>query len=257
MRRWKSIGALVGLIVLATWGSAGAFDGHRKGLFLEMGLGPGVTMFTQELSVNYTYNDTALRWEPLVNAESSDSQTKFAIATDFKIGFGITEQLQVYYGLQVSWFQHDDVFAFDSSETDRKEDMWAAGGFDARQKDGTPATKSIWIATGVAGLGVTYYLSPTSPSYYVTGAAGFSTWTAPFETDEWLLPYKAHARTWFDVGFFGGVGYEFKKYWRVEATGTWWGTPQETVHLDSDGNPDMDVSSSGYSFQLIVAGAIY
>jgi hypothetical protein len=257
MRFWKSTGVLASLMLLMTFASAGAFDGHRKGFVLGFGVGTGVTMFTQEMSVNYTWNDTTSRWEPMVRADKSDQQTKLTIATDFKIGYGLTDQLLVYYVMQVSWFQHNDVFAFDSTETDRKEDLWAPQGFDAEQLDGAPAAKSIYIASGVAGLGISYYLRPTTPSFYVTGAAGFSTWTAPFETDDWLLPYKDHARTWFDVGFFGGAGYEFSKNWRVEATGTWWGSPGETTNIDSDGTPDMDVSSSGFSMQVILVGMIY
>ncbi len=239
MRFWKPVGALASVILLLTFASAGAFDGKRKGLLMGFGVGSGVTMFSQDLTIG-------------TDSDASDQFVKPVISTDFKLGFGVSDQLLVYYVMQVAWFRHTDVFSYDDPATLPKEFWWAFYGF------ASPDTlsKDIWIASGVAGLGASYHLKPNPPSFYVTGAAGFSTWTAPFEPDDWLVPFKDHARTWFGIGVIGGVGYEFRQYWRVEATALW-GNPHESADVNDDGVNDMEVTSNSLSFLVLLTGLLY
>ena len=243
MRSWISFGIIAMLLLLAPSTSA-AFDQKRKGLILGFGVGPSVTSFTQDFSHDF-------------GEATSNRETKFGVSTDFKVGWGLTEQLLVYYIAQIAWFRHDDVFLYDDPSTDFKDFYWVAQGFDPTNTAspdpehlGEPATKSAWLTSGVGGLGVTYYLGDTSP-WYVMGAFGFSAWTAPFENDDWLVPFLNSSQTWFGYGFILGGGYELFRNWSIEANAMW-GNPSEKGERGG-----FQVNTDTMSFQILFAGLLY
>ena len=229
MRSWITY-VTVATVLLGTPVASHAFDDRHKGFVLGFGVGPGLTSFTQDMV------------SELFEQRTSSRQTKMSIATDLKIGWGFNDQLIVYYTAKVTWFQHDDVFLYDDLLTDDKEFEWVIDGFDAQ-------TKSVWIASGVAGLGVTYFLSPESP-FSITAGGGFATWTAPLEDDTWLSPFNDHSQTWFGPGAFAGFGWEFWDHWIVEGTAMWT-NPTET------GDLSFEVNSNVVSFLLTLNGLLY
>jgi hypothetical protein len=228
----KFFGVLTAVLLLAPV-TADAFDGNRKGFLLGFGAGVGVASYTQNLKINLP---------DIPPDRTSSRQTPFAISTNFKLGWGLTDQLLVYYLAEVAWFQHDDVFIYDNPRTDPKEAYWVVDGFDA-------PSKNVWIATGLLGLGVTYYLGKDSP-WYVMAAGGASTWTAPFENDNWLAPFNNQAQTWFGYSALAGFGWEFMEHWTVEATAMW-GNPGKT------GSADLKVTSNVAALAIMVSGFAY
>lgn len=178
MVRRLSIALIAAFVLLSTFSEVQAFDGKRKGFILGFGLGPGITSFTQTLAVGS-------------ESITSDRENDFGVQTDFRIGAGLDEQLQVYWTTKVSWFSMDNVFG-----------------------------KSVTISNGVGGAGVTYYFSPLCPSWYVTGGLGVSSWTAPFENN---------SDAWYGFGLSGGAGYEFSRHWSVDVSFTY-GQPGEEVY---------------------------
>lgn len=76
-------------------------------------------------------------------ASSGDlDDTSVGFATSFKIGYGFNEQFSLYYVRNASWFGYDD---------DPDEDTYASG---------------------ISGVGASYYISPNDPAY-VMAAVGF------------------------------------------------------------------------------------
>ena len=231
MRTWKFVGCVAAAALLLAPTTADALDENRQGFLIGFGVGSGLTRFSQDLSLAG------------FNYPSAGTENKFVVATDFKIGWGITDRLTVYYINQITWFKHDDVFVFDNPDNNFKDFIWIFNGFSA------PA-QSVWIANGFGGIGATYYLNPGETSYYVMGAAGFSAWTAPFESDDWLTPVLDHSRTWFGSGFLGGVGWEFLRHWSLEATVVW-GNPSQS------GDFGLNVDTSSLSLLVLLTGLAY
>ncbi len=160
--------------------SAFAFDGRRKGFILGFGLGPGLVSFNETYSIDIM----GYSW-------TYDRENKFAVMTDFKIGHGFTNQVQVYWMSKVSWFGFED-------ET---------------------------VVNGVGGLGITYFSQPMAPSTYIFGGLGFSTWSTPWEEFGVYEPEKQS--TGFGFGLAGGVGQEFSRHWSFECNLAW-GKPTES-----------------------------
>jgi len=117
-------------------------------------------------------------------------ESKTVLVTDFRLGGGVTDQFLLYYENRVAWFGAED----------------AAG-------------TDLFIAHGIGLLGASYYFRPSSPSLYVLGSVGTSAWMTMIESE-----YDMAA----GFGVSGGVGYEFKRGWAVEATANW-GKPKDTA----------------------------
>lgn len=162
--------ALIACLTLCVATGASAFDGNRKGFILGGGLGLGLTSFTQTV-------------EFLGTSTTSDRENKFAVMTDFKIGYGATEQVLVYYTNKVSWFSLENVYG-----------------------------DNVIIVNGVGGVGMTYFFQPVTPSPYIMGGLGLSTWNAPFEEG---------SEGWYGFGLAVGAGYEFSRHYSVEVNLTW------------------------------------
>jgi len=110
------------------------------------------------------------------SASGSDSFT--GLQTAFRIGGAPSEQVAIYYFNDVSWFSMENALGSD-----------------------------VTVASGVGGAGVTYYLAPTSPSFYFGAGIGLGTWMLPFESDSDI---------WSGFGLGGLAGYEFARHWSVE-----------------------------------------
>ncbi len=143
-----------------------AFDGNRQGFILGAGVGPGLTSYNWEVG-NY----------------KSDSENKFSLITDFKIGYGPSNQLLIYWMSKVAWFSIEKGYG-----------------------------ESTIYLNGVAGLGLSYYLEPEGASPYLTGGIGYSSFGEPFEEN---------ADAEYGPGIALGAGYEFAKHWSIEGNFTW------------------------------------
>ena len=161
--------------------SAQAFDGKRKGFVLGGGLGLGLDSYTQSVE------------GPMFGPKrTSDRETRFAIATDFKIGGGINEQWMLYYHSWSAWFSFENAL-----------------------------NSTVTILNQIGGLGARYYPDAQS-AFFVAGSMGLSYWTTPFEDN---------SDGWLGFGILGGVGYEFVPHWSVEAS-IGWGNPSKTQNSD-------------------------
>jgi hypothetical protein len=130
---------------------AGAFDGKRKGFVLGVGVGPGLSSYTQELSSSGSGSIT------------SDRETKVGFSTDFRIGFGATERFLIVYDNKVNWIPFDNVLGEHVTVTDGISSLAvsyylsesAPGGFLTGGLGGagwsTPFEES---SSGLAGFGV-------------------------------------------------------------------------------------------------------
>lgn len=143
-----------------------AFDDDRRGLLLGFGAG------FHSIDIDFIYDGSKF-----------DSQSENGLATSFKIGGGVTNQLAIYYVRNASWYS-------------------------APYSDGFLTQDTIYTI-GLSGVGASYFLSSSTPSVYVLAAFGIGDISAPFESD--VTP---------DIGgaFMLGGGYEFKRHIMVEAT---------------------------------------
>ncbi|MBP2681377.1 MAG: hypothetical protein H6Q78_1240 [Candidatus Krumholzibacteriota bacterium] len=183
MHRWRMTSAVT-VVAVTLWATAvHAFDGNRKGFILGGGIVPAFTSYSVEVSDDFFGNYT------------TDRETKFGLATDFRIGGGITDKVMLYYANKVSWFSVDG------------------------EMDG-----SVTIAHGIGLIGVSYYLEAAAPSVYFVGTLGLSSWSAPFEEN---------SDTWSGFGVGGGVGYEFAKHWSVEGMLTWGNPGDDYTTIDA------------------------
>lgn len=190
MVRKAAVFALGALIILMTVSSAQAFDNQRKGFMLGFGLGPAWSSYTQTM----TYAGSP--------EEKSDRQNDLALRTDFRIGYGPSELIQIYWTSKGNWFGLTNVYG-----------------------------NKVTIASGVGGLGVTYFLKPTYPCPYLLGEIGLATWATPFQTG---------SKSWYGLGAALGVGYQLRNHLAFEA-GLTWGNP-------SNSERGLEVSADALSF---------
>jgi len=163
MKLLKSV-SLAALLFAAT--PALAFDDQRQGFILGFGSG------FHTLKENYS------------SSGSNDwSRSEGGLATSFKIGAGITDQVAVYYVRNASWFS-------------------------APYFDGV-TTRDATYTIGISGIGASYFLAPSAPSGYFLAAIGVGDIAVPFESST-----KSNTGGAF---MFGG-GYEFMKNLMIEGT---------------------------------------
>jgi len=110
---------------------------------------------------------------------SADRETKPSFVTDFKIGGGFSEQVLLYWTSRVSWFSLENIFG-----------------------------DTVTIASGTAGVGITYFPNPDS-NFYLLGGLGLATWGSPFESD---------TSTATGLGLLGGIGFELSPHWTLDIT---------------------------------------
>ena len=82
-------------------------------------------------------------------------------------------------------------------------------------------------ASGVGGLGVTYYFNSLAPSaYYVDAGIGLATWTYPFFDQE-------GAGATYGPGLLLGAGKEFARHWTMDVDVFWGNLPGTSPELAS------------------------
>jgi hypothetical protein len=143
-----------------------AFDDNRQGFLF--GLGGGFTT----LKVSNIYNSSGDTW----------SVPEYGLATSIKMGWGITDQVALYYIQNDSWY---------------------------REYSPNFEPKETTYSLGISGIGATYFLEPTAPSAYIMAATGVGYNATPFESGN--LPNRGHAY------LFGG-GYEYERNFTIEGT---------------------------------------
>jgi hypothetical protein len=154
------------VLLTLTTATSFAFDGQRKGFVVGAGLGPGISSFTQDLT--------------LAGQTGSASDSKFGLATDFRMGYGVNDRIVIFYNNRVNWF----------------------GIRNANDEE-------VTIADGVGCVSAQYFFAPGPVSWFVSGGLGYSAWSTPFEKN---------ARNSFGFGLFGGGGYQFSQAWGAEVS---------------------------------------
>ncbi len=166
--------ALAVCVAITVVSSPGAAASERKGLVLGLGVGGGFTW--QKASFDPMHE--------MVVHECAGTVCESGLVSDFKLGWAPTNRLQLYWTAKVAWLNQ---------------------------------TNSIWIdectvASGLGGIGATYYFEDVAPSLFWSAGVGYSNWVRPFEEDpENLL----------STGWYLGVGYEFHAHWAVEFDVLW------------------------------------
>jgi len=120
--------------------------------------------------------------------EGPDESTG-SLVTNFKIGGGFSEQFLLYYNAHINWFSQSIL------DTD------------------------LTVASGISGLGFTWFTNPDPKGLFLTGTLGFASWDYPFEDDSDML-------TGFGVAL--GLGYEFAPHWAVDLN-LMFGSPERSV----------------------------
>jgi hypothetical protein len=92
------------VVLLCVTTVAGAFDGERQGFILGIGVGAGLTTYTQTVSYGG-------------NSFTSDRENEFPLMTDFKIGYAPNDLVEIYWMSKVSWFSMENVLAEDVTIT--------------------------------------------------------------------------------------------------------------------------------------------
>ena len=147
----------------------------------------------------------------------STTADKYGVASEFKIGAGIGERFQLYYANRMNWF---------SAENALKE--------------------TVTFTSGVGLVGVSYYLEDETPSFYVLGLVGISTWDTPLE--EYSDPS-------YGFGIGAGAGWEFTRHFSLEATVNW-GNPQDDSPTD-DWTHDLQLDTDFVSVLLTINAIAY
>ena len=252
----RGVGVLVFFVLVFAFLDVSAFDGERKGFVLGFGIGSGFLTASGDVKLDGSNGLRVIDRFIVPQLDESFSDTDVIFATDFKIGMGVSDRLLIYYSVRASWIKINAVNF--SVERDTIPEGQLAR-VDSLILDPEPRT----VANAVAGIGVSYYLKPAPPSIYITGSVGVSSWTSPFDGDDWLEPIETHARTWFGFGATAGVGYELTKRWALEATAIW-SNPGKTggsFDTNGDGVADLelglDVGRNTFGVMITVNGIAY
>ena len=109
-------------------------------------------------------------------------ESKIAVGTDFKIGYAASDQLMIYYSNDAAFFSYDIGVA----------------GFD-----------DYLVASGLSGLGATWFLKPRAPSAYLDATIGIAAWNE-ISTDDGTVDGITGA------GLSVGGGLEFARHWLAD-----------------------------------------
>jgi hypothetical protein len=170
----------------------------RHGFIIGVALGPGFTRVSQGVEPSYA------------NAGFDDfdvAANKFAVNSDFKIGFAADDRTLLYWNTKVSWFRQE-ISSFDWDEN--------SGQFRTISKDET-------FASSLSGLGLSYYFRDALPSGYISLTMGFASLSMPFKDN-------SHGEGGF--GAAAGLGYEFAPHLTFEGTLSYCHTSNDPVKTD-------------------------
>ena len=139
-------------------------------------------------SFSQTLSGTGPGTDLLVESTSAsgDGETRRAFAMDFRIGHGFNERFILHYTGRWSCLSIEN----------------AVG-------------EEVIITNWVGGPGFSYYFRDEAPSLFVHGHVGIANW---FNAAEYAPDTDGY-------GISGGVGWEFKRHWSLEATVSW-GNPR-------------------------------
>jgi hypothetical protein len=171
-----------------------AFDDNRQGFIF--GLGGGFTTLKVG-TYDYSSGNT---W----------SVPEYGLATSLKMGWGITDQVALYYVQNDSWYR--EYYSSNSSSE----------------------PKQSTFTVGISGIGATYFLEPSAPSAYILAATGVGYNATPFESNN-------HRNT--GHAFLFGGGYEFERNITIEGTVL-------IDNYDSGSNPPVNLKSSALQITL-------
>jgi hypothetical protein len=143
---------------------------------MEFGVGVGVMSF-ETVSFQEVEGDSL---DPPTVYVAAQSRVEPALLTDLRIGYALTDRLQICSMNTVSWYSADDADGSDSIG-----------------------------ASMILGIGVTYSFRPRAPSLYLAGGGGVYLGGAPFGGSFGSDP------TW---GISTAAGYEFSEHFAVEAS---------------------------------------
>jgi hypothetical protein len=166
----KIISTLFCLMLIVSSFDLKAASLDRKGFVIGIGLGGGLT--------TYKTDEWASGFKHVYENGSSPG-----LATDFKIGYGISNNLLLIYTNKVLWFSFKD-------------------------PDWPEAHEAQLTITGASMASLSYFFEPTTPSSFASAGIGMSTWSGLSSTDE-------HKR-WSGLGLFAGFGYELSPHLMLE-----------------------------------------
>lgn len=152
-------------LVLSPFGDIHAFDGKHKGFFFGIGLEPGISV----VRTIYDGEDSYLYGSP-------------SLTTNFKIGYGFSEQLLIYLISRSSLNGFYRYYDF---------------------QDGYFYESDIFFIDGTYGLGLTFFPNRNG-NFYFSGCFGFAT---GMDIDD--FPVKNLLENMVTgLGVSGGIGYE-------------------------------------------------
>lgn len=158
----RIVGALLVVMALGSTETAFAFNGERQGFLLGFGIGAS-------------------------SYKISDKDGKIGLETDLKIGYGFTNQFQVFYTNKVNFSTYDDA--------------------------GYSHDESGLSLHGLSAIGANYYFSPLAPSFFVGGGVGLAS-HGDISTDSEHDSDSSESNS--GAGFYISGGYEFARHWNVE-----------------------------------------
>ncbi len=169
-----------------------ALDGDRKGFQLGLGLGAQATFYSSAASVSGIKDSFAY---------SGNRGTDFmaGISSDFKVGFGVTSDLEFHYFHKAAWN------VLKNSENDYLNNF-----------------------NGVSGLGATFFI-PFGMSNVWPSAPFLS---AGYGGAFWAVPQKTLSSPFAGKGYYVGIGYEFAQHVRLQLDFLS-GSASETIASDS------------------------
>jgi hypothetical protein len=190
------------IVILVLSAVSFGLDGRKTGFVFGIGGGPSFTTYNQD--------ESGFPESPQFNT--------LGFATDFVIGYGFNENFLLTYFSNVNWFSLHNV-----------------------------NDENVIISNGNSGIGAFYFFNESrprsfTPSPYVFGGLGWSSWSTPFEQGQ-------NSTSWLGLGATVGVGYEFIQHLGVQLN-----VFTTDPSAQSGG---VNVQSNSIGFQLDLVGLAY
>jgi hypothetical protein len=175
----RKSGLLSLLIIIMMLLSSNAFAWDKERKGFILSLGGGGGVVTYKQTVSEGFQSI-----------ESDRENGFSFWTNFEIGYAPSNQIMILYSNVVPWFKMTNIYNSD-----------------------------VTMISGVGGPTITYYLQPSSPSFFIGGGFGLAVWQAPFESGN---------DAWTGIGLIAKAGYEFAKNVNF-AVHILYGNPSKTI----------------------------
>ena len=125
----------------------------------------------------------------------SATEKNFSIPTDLAIGYAPNNRTLIYYAAETSWF-----------------------------KEVNGIGNNVLFFSQLAGVGVRHYVKESAPSFFVNGSLGLGI----FDN------FESGTDASYGPGFGGGFGFEFRRYWAIQAGVNYISTSQTFSGVDLD-----------------------